>query len=430
MNIGLFADCYQPTVSGVVTSLLQLKQGLERRGHKVVVFTVTTPGYPGRDPSVRCFPSLPFNRDSDFRLGLVDPRAVLRMAAEEQLDVIHTHTEYSLGWAGKHSARRMGLPFVHTAHTLHEAYRHYLPLGRAIPIRLVQHYLLRFLSNCDALVCPSEKARTYFQTFLPGVHTVVIGNGVSRSHFQPKPLTEEQAALARQALGLQPTDQVLLYTGRIAQEKRVVELFDALAPLLQAEPRAKALFVGSGPGERDLAAALERNGVGQQVVLVGKVAWWQMHQFYSLAHLFVTASLSEMQPMTLIEASLCGLPTIARCDPAYAGLVRDGYNGYLVASDRAIAARASDLLHDEEKRQRFSEQARALSEAFSAERHVGQLEALYREVMEEKAASSHHRLRMPSKKETPACSAGLIPEDGDQSTFPGSERPRDGTSSQ
>ena len=82
MNVGLFADCYAPTVSGVVTSLLQLKQGLEQRGHKVVVFTAATPGYAERDGSLRPFPSLPFNRASGFRLALVNPQAVLRMVRE------------------------------------------------------------------------------------------------------------------------------------------------------------------------------------------------------------------------------------------------------------------------------------------------------------------------------------------------------------
>jgi 1,2-diacylglycerol 3-alpha-glucosyltransferase len=387
MNVGLFADCYPPTVSGVVTSLLQLKQGLEQRGHKVVVFTVSTPGQPEQDGGIRTFPSLPFNRAAGFRLGLVNPRAVQRMVREEKLDIIHTHTEYSLGWAGKRSARRMGLAFLHTAHTLHEAYRHYLPFGRAVPVRLVRRYLRLFLSNCDALVCPSEKARDYFQGFLPGLNAVVIGNGVSRTLFRPQPLTKEQEALTRQALGLRPGDQVLLYAGRIAREKRVVELLNALAPLLHLQPRVKVLFVGSGPADRDLAAAVERNRVGPQVVLAGRIEWQQMHRFCSLAQLFVTASLSEMQPMTLIEASMCGLPIVARRDPAYASLVRDDYNGYLVASDRAIAAGALELLHDGGKRQRFSENARTLSEAFSAESHARQLEALYRQVREKRSVS-------------------------------------------
>lgn len=381
MRIGLFADCYHPTVSGVVTSLLQLKGGLEQRGHKVAVFTVATPGYRGQDDAVHCFPSLPFNRASDFRLGLVNPRAVQCTIREEKLDIVHTHTEYSLGWAGKRAARRLGLPWVHTAHTLHEAYRHYLPLGlgRAVPVRFVQNYLRLFLSNCDALVCPSEKARDYFHSFLPDLYAVVIGNGVSRSDFRPHPLSAEQKDRTRRTLGIHPHDQVLLYAGRIAPEKRVVELLDALASLLRARPQVKLLFVGSGPANRDLAAAVERNGLGSQVILAGRVAWSKMHHFYALAHLFVTASLSEMQPMTLIEAALCGLPIVARRDPAYAGLVRDEYNGYQADSDSELVKRADELLTNKTKLHQFSHNALSLSQGFAAATHVDKLESLYRQ---------------------------------------------------
>ncbi|MGC9333850.1 MAG: glycosyltransferase [Anaerolineae bacterium] len=385
MRIGLFADCYEPTISGVVTSLLQLRRGLERLGHEIVLLVPETPGYREEDGAVYRFASLPFNRASGFRFGLVAPRAVQHIVRREKLDIIHTHTEYSLGWAGKCSAQRLGLPFLHTAHTLHQAYRHYLPLGKAVPARLVQSYLRLFLSGCDALVCPSEKAHNYFKAFVPGVKAVVIGNGVDPTDFRPQCRSQEQEALTRRALGLSPTDQVILYAGRIAPEKRVVELLEALSLLLQAHPRARLLFVGSGPADQDLAVAVERHGLSRQVILVGKVHWPQMHWFYSLAHVFVTASLSEMQPMTLIEATLCGLPIVARRDPAYTGLVRDDENGYLVASDRELAATAMDLLQDESRRQRLSENARLLSETFSAKRYAGQLERLYSQVAESKS---------------------------------------------
>ncbi|HSJ55688.1 MAG TPA: glycosyltransferase [Anaerolineae bacterium] len=407
MNVGLFADCYQPTVSGVVTSLRQLKQGLEQRGHKVVLFVPATRArlchsatectalsgandlqsggsrHAGSSPPegvVARFPSLPFNRASGFRLALVNPRAVWRLARRAKLDIIHTHTEYSLGWAGKSAARHLGIPFVHTTHTLHQAYLHYLPLGRVISTRFVHRYLRLFLSNCATLICPSEKARGCFQAFLPQVRAVVVDNGIEPAEFCPQPLDTEPVASIRQALRLGPTAEVILYAGRIAREKRVVELLDALVPLLHARPQARVLFVGSGPADRELAAAVEGSRVRSQVILAGRVEWARMHHFYSAAHLFVTASLSEMQPMTLIEAALCGLPVVARRDPAYAGLVRDGYNGYLVGSDSEIAARAIDLFENEEKRGRLAENARLLSAAFSAQRHVEEVERIYQQV--------------------------------------------------
>jgi len=177
----------------------------------------------------------------------------------------------------------------------------------------------------------------------------------------------------------------VLYAGRIAREKRVLELLGALVPLLRAQPEVKVLFVGRGPLEAPLAAAAEGWAVGQQVVLAGGVAWEQMHRFYAVADLFATASLSEIQPMTLIEASLCGLPIVARRDQAYADLVRDGDNGYQVEGDGEIAGRIAELLGDEARRRTLAGNALALSAQFSAERHVAQLEALYRRLIENRS---------------------------------------------
>lgn len=377
MNVGVFTDCYRPTRNGVVTSILQLKQGLEQRGHRVVVVTVDAPGCQEKDPSVYRFPSLPFNRAAGVRLGLVRPGAVDRIVQQERLDLLHSHTEFSLGLAARAAARRSGLPLVHTTHTLYEAYRHYLILGRLFPGWGIRRALGWFLAACDALVCPSRKAQAYFGALARGLPSVVIPNGVSRAGLIPHPLGGQEKVETRQALGLRALDRVILYAGRIGQEKRVRELVGALMPLLQEHPHYKLLLVGSGPLFTRLARATRGE---RQVILVGSVEWAQMARIYAIADLFVTASLSEVHPMTLIEASMCGLPLVARKDEAFQDLVREGYNGHLVDSDPEIARRADEILENEEKRALLSRQAVALSHQFDAAKHVEKMERLYQKV--------------------------------------------------
>jgi 1,2-diacylglycerol 3-alpha-glucosyltransferase len=314
---------------------------------------------------------------------------VARILQEERIDIVHTHTEFGLGWAGKRAAQRMKLPLVHSAHTLYDEYRHYLPFGRLLAVsgaRLIHTYLRLFVSGYDALVCPSSKAQGYFRSFAPHARTVPIGNGIDRARFRPGLLTEEGRAQARQALGLQPADRVILYAGRLAKEKRVVELLSTLIPLLREHPHTKVLLVGAGPAHRRLRQAAEKGRVRDQVVLAGYVGWEQISRLYSLADLFVTASLSEMHPLTLIEAAMCGLPIVARRDDAYTDLVRDGDNGYLVDSDRQIADRAAKLLDDETELHRLGRNGLALSDRLSAQSHVDKVEALYCQVIRERSA--------------------------------------------
>jgi 1,2-diacylglycerol 3-alpha-glucosyltransferase len=104
---------------------------------------------------------------------------------------------------------------------------------------------------------------------------------------------------------------------------------------------------------------------------------------YSIADVFVTASLSEVHPMTVIEASMCGLPIVARSDESYANLIEDKYNGYLVDSDRQIAERVSDILRDETKRRAFSKNGLIVSKNFTTETHVDKFEFLYQTRIED-----------------------------------------------
>jgi 1,2-diacylglycerol 3-alpha-glucosyltransferase len=381
MNIGIFSDCYLPTKNGVSTAIVQAKHELERRGHRVIVLTVASPGSLEPDPAVHRFPSLPFRSDIEIRLGVVRQGMIDRIVEREKLDLIHTHTEFTLGWAGRRAARRVGLPLVHTLHTLYPEYRHYLPLGRLIPNRAVSGFLARLLNGCAVLVCPSEKIRAYVTSFVPGICTAVIGNGASGKRFSLEGITDADRNRARTTFGIETSDRVILYVGRLAQEKRVLALFEALRPLLYAHNGCRAVFVGSGPAREALEMAVHEAGLEQQVLFTGLINWERMPELYAIAHAFATASLSEVHPMTLIEAVMCGLPIVARQDVSFVDLVKDGYNGFLVDSDRGIAGKLWEILQDETKQGAFAHNARTLSGHFTIEAHVDKLEALYRQVL-------------------------------------------------
>jgi 1,2-diacylglycerol 3-alpha-glucosyltransferase len=380
VNVGLFTDCYLPTKNGVVTSIVQLKEGLERRGHRAIIVTVHMPHFEKADKTVYRFPSLPFIPSIEVRLGLVNNRSLNSIIQEEQIEIVHTHTEFSLGWAAKRAARKRGLPLIHTAHTMYEAYRHYLFFGKLLSPGMVRGLLQAFLAGYDTLVCPSIKAQDYFKSFVPHIHTTVIGNGVSKSRFCPGPLTREEKDGKRKRYGIRSSDRVIIYVGRMAKEKRVEQLLDALTPLLRQHPQYKALFVGRGPAYERLSQAAKRRGLFEQVIFTGYVEWEQMHKLYSIADVFVTASLSEVHPMTLIEASLSGLPIIARRDDGYVNLVRDDYNGYLTDTDQELAERLSEILSNESRLMEFSRNGLTLSDESNAETHVQKIEALYQQV--------------------------------------------------
>ncbi|MGE5603673.1 MAG: glycosyltransferase [Nitrososphaerales archaeon] len=385
MNIGIFSDCYLPTKNGVSTAIAQARAELLRRGHEVTLFTVAAPGDSGAGDGcgpVQRVPSLPFNPEIELRIALPRQGCINRAVADAGLDIIHTHTEFGLGRAGQAAARAVGLPTVHTLHTLYPDYRHYLPLGRLLPVRTVDAFVRAFVGRCDAVICPSAKGQAYMASCAPGAATTIIPNGVLPEHFCPTSRLRAARAEGRAALGIGAEAPVVLYAGRLAPEKRVVALLQALCPILAADPTVAAVFVGPGPQGRTLASFGNAMGVGDQILLVGPAAWEEMPRFYALADVFATASLSEVHPMTLIEAAACGLPAVARDDPGMCDLVLDGYNGFLVDSDASITARLATLLYDAGTRRAFGRNAACLAARLTVGAHVDRLEALYRRAIE------------------------------------------------
>ncbi len=388
MNIGIFSDCYLPTKNGVTTSILQLSEGLERRGHSVIIVTAAYPGYDEAEADVYRFPSLPFNRSIETRLGIVRQGWVQQIVRDQKLDLIHTHTEFSLGRSGKRAAQKFGLPLTHTAHTHYEAYLHYLPLGTMIPPRAVRWFWKQFLSNYDILVCPAPHAQDYFQTLNLEVDSIVIANGAERALFCPQNSNDSDKRRLCCCFGIRPTDKVILNVGRLAPEKRTWALLEALLPLLREHPDTKLLLVGSGPWHRRLAEAVAEQNVREQIILAGYREWSEMPAIYALADVFVTASLSEVHPLTLIEAAMSGLPIAARRHGSTTDLVEHEINGYLADTDVELADFTRHLLGNVGLRASFSKNSLTLSKQFRIEAHIDVMEALYGRMIQGKKGNS------------------------------------------
>lgn len=155
MNIGIFTDTYYPQINGVVTSVRTLEKELAKRGHKVFVFTVSHPNAKTAYPRVFRLPSMPFVFLPSHRVGvLYSPKAV-SIVKKINLDIIHTHTEFSLGLFGRMMAKQLNIPWVHTYHTMYEEYVHYISKGmlnRLTP-KMVANLSRVFCNKCNTIHC-------------------------------------------------------------------------------------------------------------------------------------------------------------------------------------------------------------------------------------------------------------------------------------
>lgn len=328
MRIGMFTDTYFPQVSGVSTSIELLKDQLIQLGHEVVIFTTTDPNAQ-ETPGIVRLPSIPFASFEDRRIAYRGFDDCLAIAKEYNLDIIHTHTEFSLGLAGKYVASKMNIPTVHTYHTMYENYTHYIWNGMLIKRQHVKWYSKLFCSQTQGVIAPS---RMTYQTLLDygvKVPIQIIPTGVKLPKFDPNIRHE-----LRQQMGLREDDLVLLSLSRISKEKSIDEIIEAFPKIKQSYSNAHLLIVGDGPQRASLEALVRGYGL-EDVHFIGEIDHKEVFRYYQMADIYVNASESESQGLTYLEALANRLPMIAKHNEYLDMLVsKPSYGRLYTASDQ------------------------------------------------------------------------------------------------
>ncbi|KRN27765.1 glycosyl transferases group 1 family protein [Lactobacillus selangorensis] len=307
MNVGIFTDTYFPQVSGVATSIKTLKENLEKKGHAVYIFTTTDP-HVDKDtvePNVFRFASVPFVSFTDRRIAVRGLFHALQVAKELQLDIVHTQTEFSMGYIGKFVARNLKIPCVHTYHTMYEDYLHYVMNGHLLRPYHVKQMSRAFLYHMTAVVAPSDRVIDTLNGYGVKSPIRIIPTGVDLTKFS-QPTTRN----IRKELNIKPDQPVLLSLSRVAYEKKINVLIDSMPKLLAKRPDLVLIVVGNGPAIDDLKQQAQDLKLGDHVIFTGEVNHDDVANYYQAANLFVSASDTESQGLTYIEALAAGIKIV------------------------------------------------------------------------------------------------------------------------
>lgn len=313
MNVGIFTDTYFPQVSGVATSIQTLKNDLERKGNTVYIFTTTDPHVAKNtiEPNIFRLGSIPFISFTDRRIAYRGMFHALKLAKELDLDIVHTQTEFSLGLIGKFVAHSLKIPCVHTYHTMYEDYLHYVLNGHLLKPYHVKQMSKLFISGLSGVVAPSKRVYDTLQGYGIKTPMEIIPTGVDLSEYT-RPI--DTVAL-KQQLNLQDNQPILLTLSRIAHEKKIEILIQSMPKLLNYYPKLVLLIVGGGPDMDDLVELVTKLNLTENVLFVGEVNHEDVAPYYHLANLFVSASDTESQGLTFIEAMATGLKCVVRSSP-------------------------------------------------------------------------------------------------------------------
>ena len=361
MRIGLFADMYLPHISGVTNHISLYRRHFEARGHEAFVFTFGDLDYDDAEPGIVRSPGLPWGR-TGWRLAAGFSASARRLAGT--LDIAHVHHPFESGRLVAPVARRCGIPLVFTNHTRYDLYSD--AYARFIPQAARYGYLRRslhdFAERCQLVVAPSPSIACWLRDFAGVADTEVIPNGIDAQVF-----ATPAHPVSREQLGFSADDVVFCYTGRLGPEKSTVRLAEEFALASAAAPHARLLVIGDGPAREAAQAALSAAGASERTRFIGLVPYRCVPDYEAVADAFVTASVSEVHPLVVLEAMSAGLPVVAIASPGISDIVDDGESGLLAASGGTgdLAARLLELAGDAGLRERLSAGARRAAQAYS-----------------------------------------------------------------
>lgn len=326
MKVLITTDWYKPAVNGVVTSVMGLSEQLRHRGHQVKILTLSE--------TFRSYEEDDVIYMGSFGIGCIYPQARIKVPlsgkyfeklAEWGPDIIHSQCEFSTFALARKLALKLGVPIVHTWHTIYEDYTHYLFLKGSFGKDIVRRMTRHISAQVDLIIAPSGKTQESLERAGTRCPVEVIPSGINIEKYGRYRTSGWRYRLRRQ-LGIHSDQTVLLYVGRLAKEKNIQELLRFQKAVSRMD--TVLLIVGDGPYMTELREETRSLELEDRVIFTGMISPEQVGRYYQAGDLFVNGSVSETQGLTYAEALASGIPLLCRKDPCLDGVLYSGRNGW------------------------------------------------------------------------------------------------------
>lgn len=376
----MMTNTYLPHVGGVARSVSTFVNEYQRLGHEVLV---VAPHLPGRttkqaEAVVERVAAIQNFNGSDFSVRLPLAATMSTRLVAFVPDIVHAHHPFLLGDTALRIATNRSVPVIFTHHTKYEDYVHYLPFASPALKRAAIQLSTEYANLCDGVIAPSASIARLIRRRGVKVPIKVVPTGVDTRGF-----AQGNGARARKRFRIAPGTFVVGHVGRLAPEKNLRYLAEAVALFLQRTPGARFLVVGSGPAEAELKQVFAQRGLADRLVLAGSQSGQKLHDLYQAMDLFVFSSKSETQGLVIAEAMAAGLPVVAVRASGVREVVRPGANGLLVAANASpaeFARQLGRLAGNKKQLQAFQRAALATAAEFSREHCAEQALAFYEEI--------------------------------------------------
>ncbi len=349
MKIAIFTDTYPPFINGVSTSAFNLVQTLKAHGHDVIVVTPrVTDGKLEYKDGVIWVPGLMLKWLYGYRITNIYSRKIIKMLKDFGVELIHNQTDVGLGQFSRIAGRQLKVPSVYTYHTAYEDYTYYFVHGLMDRIgkKAMREYAKTVAKNCTEFITPSNKTKDYMRAIGSDIYVNVVPTGIDFSIFGEDKVDKEKQAKFKEEHNITDKTKVFLLLGRVAKEKSMDYSIRGFAMYLKKHPEvdAKMLVVGDGPQKTELELLVHELHIADKVDFIGKVPAEEVPFYYHLADIYTSASITETQGLTFMEAMASGTIVLARFDSNLADTIVDGQTGFFFTDEQSFVEKAERIL--------------------------------------------------------------------------------------
>lgn len=388
MRIGLFTDCYYPQINGVVVSVIMLKEELEKLGHDVTVITVAVPKYSIHEPGVIRIKSLPFLKCRDFRIAIPFVFSLYKRIKKLNLDIIHTHTEFTVGLLGRFAALRLGIPLIHTYHTMYKDYTHYISSFKSVQNRMkgiIGKLSVKYTKPASAVITPTIKSKKLLKDYNIETPIYILPTGVDVDRFSSP--DKRQCEKIRSKYDPDGKSFIILSLGRLSKEKSVEHIIGQMPAIVGKSPFAKLIVVGDGPYRENLEDYAKTLSLPDNIFFTGRVPFCDVANYYAVSDMFISASRTESQGLAITEAMASRIPVAVYDDDNVSGVVIHNRSGLLFDNPSDIPQCVEYIMKNKKKASEMAKEGYRIVKNISKEACNHKLLEIYRKVYSGKNSS-------------------------------------------
>ena len=373
MNVALFTDTYPPFINGVSTSVYNLAHALMDHGHNVIVITPRSDdGELEFIDNVLRIPGLEMKKLYGYRLTKVYSSEAFNIVKDFEPDVIHNQTDSTVAIFAKICSRQLGVPIVYTYHTSIEDYTYYITKGffDRLAKMIVRSYSNSVAKNTTEYITPSIKIKEFMRYAGNDIYVNVIPTGINFSLFQKDKVDQEKMKAFKEERGITDKTKIFLILGRIAKEKSMDISIKCFANYHFKHPEVdkRLIIVGNGPQRAELEEIVNELKINDVAEFIGAVPASEVPFYYNLADIYTSASVTETQGLTFMEAMVSGAIVIARYDDNLNDVIVEGKTGFYFTNEETFTQKVEKIFEmSEEKLEQIKKQALEICDVYSIE---------------------------------------------------------------